>query len=345
MTRSGYEPGPPASSRPTRPLAIGVGVLALATAVLSVIFFTRGQQPTAAESPTLEPSATPTTSESVAPSGTPAAALPSPSAAATAAPTASPGIALPEGLLPAGSVITVTGDGVRIRGEPSTDAAIVTAMSAGDVAYLEDEVTGPIQADGYDWYPIQYADGEDVWPWMDLAPDGLVTGWIAAGNDAERFVELAHVSCATEPPTLEVLAFELTAWERLVCLSGTTITVDASDFCNQEEFGGCGGTTPGAQPAWLADQTQHRPMVLPGNHLYPYVLVAIPPDLVPEYRELPPSRVLRITLHVDDPAAATCVLGGPDDEGRPSNPDAVRVWCQERLVLESFEDIAENNPR
>jgi hypothetical protein len=233
-----------------------------------------------------------------------------------------------------------------MRSEPSTDAEIVTTMAAGDVALVADSINaGPIEADGYEWYPMSYADGDDVWPWQDLAPDSLVSGWVAAGNDTERFVDLAEVSCPVEPLTLEVLAFEMTAWDRLVCLSDTTVTVEAADFCKQEGFGGCGGTTPGAQPVWLADITQHSPMVLPGNHGYPFVRVAIPPDLLPAYDDLSLGRVLRITVHVDDPASATCVLSGADDAGRTADPEAVEVYCRERLVLESFEDIGENDLR
>jgi hypothetical protein len=341
---SGSEPGAAAPSRTTRPLAIGVGVLALVTAVLALILFTRDQQPTSAASPSPEPSASVPTTSSPTPSQSPSSPVPTASTTLAPTPTVSPGIALPDGLLPAGSVISVTSDGVRIREEPSTDAAIVTTMSAGELAYVVDDMRGPVEADGYEWYRIQYADGENVWPWMDVAPDGLVGGWVAAGNATARFVELSEVTCEAEPLTLEVLAFDMTPFERLVCISGTTVTIDAADFCRQEGFGGCGGTTPGAAPTWLADGTQHTPMVLPGNMYYPFVMVAIPPELVPAYDDLPLGRVLRISLHVDDPAAATCALTGePDDTGRTADPDAVRVWCRERLVLESFEDVGAND--
>ncbi len=283
----------------------------------------------ASADPTAEPSASP---EASAPMASPSVDR------ATA-------LGIPPGLLPAGSMATVTAEAVRVRSDPSTDSDVLTTMSAGDAFYVDDVIRGgPIAAVGFDWYPVQYAGGVDVWPWMDLAPDGLVRGWVAAGNESERFAELAEVACPAEPPTLEVLAFDLTPWERLVCLSGTTITIDAADFCNQEGFGGCGGTTPGAQPTWLADVTQHRPMVTPGNHLYPFINVAIPPELQSAYDDVPAGRVLRITVHVDDPAAATCVLSGePDDTGRTADPDAVGVWCRERLVLESFEDVGEND--
>lgn len=259
-------------------------------------------------------------------------------------PSASAGIALPDGLLPPGSVVRVTGDGTRIRAEPTTDAEIVTTMSAGDLVYVVDDArAGPVDSDGYDWYSVEYVNGTDVWPWMDVAPDDLQRGWVAAGNDSQRFMELADVTCPTDPPTLEVLAFEMTSWERLLCLTHAPVTIDAADFCRQEGFGGCGGTTAGAAPTWLADATQHAPMVLPGNMGYPFVRVAIPPDILPAYEALPLGRVVRITVHVDDPAASTCVLSEADDAGRMADPETVRVWCRERLVMEAFEDVGEND--
>jgi hypothetical protein len=312
--------------------------------------------------PPVTAEATPTPSRPVeasataTPSPTPSVAAASPTASPSAdpqtpAPTRTPdqatALGVPPGLLPPGAVVVTTGEGVRIREEPTTSAEIVATMSAGDSAYVQDVIrAGPFEADGYEWYPIAYAGGEDVWPWQDVAPDGLVSGWVAAGDDTRRFVDLAEVTCPTEPPTLEVLALELTDWARLVCLSGTTVTLEAADFCRQEGFGGCGGTTPGAQPVWLADVTQHAPMVPPGNFGYPFVRVAIPPELLPAYDDLPLGRVLRITLHVDDPVADTCALSAePDEAGRTADPEAVRVYCRERMVLESFEDIGENDLR
>ena len=353
MTERSYPPLRPQAGAPRRratpwALVIGVVLLAILATVLAVVLLTRDADETASGSATPTPSATASAS---------ASASSSPSTTSTAAPTASPApsdapdqtaaLGLPPGLLPPGALVTIIGEGVRIRSEPTTSAEIVATMSAGDAAFVQDTIrAGPVGADGYDWYPIAYAGGEDVWPWQDVAPDNLVSGWVAAGTDTQRFIELAEVSCPTEPPSLEVLALELTGWERLVCLSGTTVTVEAADFCNQEGFGGCGGTTPGAAPTWLADGTQHSPMVPPGNTYYPVVLVAIPPELLPAYHDLPESRVLRITLRVDDPAATSCVLSGePDDEGITADPDAVQVYCRERMVLESFEDIGENDLR
>lgn len=279
--------------------------------------------------PTPLPSSPPASESEPTPSATAATASPTP----TVAPSATPGVALPDGLLPAGSVITVTGDGVRIRDEPSLDAEITGTMNAGDAAYVEDSIyPGPVLVDGYAWYRVHYVGGDDVWPWQDLAPDNYVRGWVAAGSDTERFVELAEVSCPTEDVTLRMLAFELTAWERLVCLHAAPFVVEGTYGCD-----GCGGVTPGASPTWLADVTQHAPIA--GQYrYYPYIGVAVPPGTeTPENRD-----IVRATLRVDDPAADTCTFT-PDPEGTvPTldiDPDAVRIFCREQLVLDAFEVI------
>lgn len=253
---------------------------------------------------------------------------------ATVSPWATPPtVALPDGLLPAGSVITMTGDGVRIRDEPSLNAEIIGTTMAGDAAYVEDSIlAGPVRADGYEWYQVAYAGGDDVWPWQDLAPDGYVTGWVAAGSDTERFVDLAGVSCPTDDVTLRMLALELTPWERLVCLHAAPFVVEGTYGCD-----GCGGVTPGASPTWLADVTQHAPIA--GQYrYYPFIRVAVPPGT-----ETPQDRdIVRATLHVDDPAANTCTFT-PDPQGTTPTLDydseAVHIFCRERLVLGAFEVI------
>ncbi len=304
--------------------------------------------PTTAEAtPTPSASTTPTPSASTTASATPrptaSTAAPSPTASNSAdpqtpVPTADQATALgvPPGLLPAGSVVVTTGDGIRIREEPSTSAQIVATMAAGDAVYVEATINaGPVSADGYDWYRVAYAGGEDIWPWQDVIPPEAttyVTGWMAAGSATERFVKLADVVCPSEPIRLSVLAFELTYWGRLVCLRDTPITIEGTFGCD-----GCGGATPGASPTWLADLTQHAPIA--GRYrYYPFVRVAVPPDLTaPADRD-----IVRATLHVDDPAAAGCSYT-PDPGSSPPpllvDAAAVEILCREQLVLESFEVI------
>jgi hypothetical protein len=257
--------------------------------------------------------------------------MPSPSAGQATA------LGLPADVLPAGSVVRATADGIRLREAPSTSAAIVATMGAGDAVLIQAAINaGPVSIDGYDWYEVAYAGGADIWPFQDAIPSAATeyaTGWMAAGSATERFVRLPEVTCPTETVTLSVLAFELTDWERLVCLSGASFTIEGTYGCD-----GCGGVTPGAQPAWLADALIAHVPVAGRYRSYPFVRIAIPPDVqVPEDRD-----IIRATLHVDDPAAETCTYR-PDPQGTTPtldyDPIAVRIYCRERLVLESFEVI------
>lgn len=302
--------------------------------------------------PPVTADATPTPSISIEPSAT---ATPSPGASVDApSPSTSPSVApettgptptpdqatalgLPPGLLPAGSVVRATADGIRIREAPSTNSAIVATAAAGDAIYVEAAISaGPVSADGYDWYQVAYAGGADIWPWQDVVPDEATmyaTGWMAAGSATERFVRLPDVACPTEPITLSVLAFELTDWERLVCLAAEPFTIEGTYGCD-----GCGGVTPGAEPTWLADALIGHPPIAGRFMYYPFVRVAIPPDVqAPQDRD-----IVRATLHLDDPAAETCTYT-PDPQGTTPtldyDPLAVQIYCRERLVLESFEVI------
>lgn len=271
--------------------------------------------------PTPEPSASPEAS-------TP---MPSPSVDQATA------LGLPPGLLPAGSVVLATADGIRIRESPSTRAGIVATASAGDAVYIESAISaGPVSADGYDWYQVAYAGGADIWPWQDVIPREATmhaTGWMAAGSATERFVRLPEVMCPSEPISLSILASELTDWERLVCLRDSPFTIEGTYGCD-----GCGGVTPGAEPVWLADALIGHVPIGGAFMYYPFVHVASQPGTpVPQDRD-----IVRATLHVDDPAAVTCTYT-PDPQGTTPtltyDPIAVQTYCRERLVLESFEVI------
>jgi hypothetical protein len=326
-------------ARRTRALPVAifvvVGVLAVIAAILAISVLTRaGGRATSSESPVPSATATIDPSPEVDPSPT-ASASPKGSdpASPSASPAATPVAGIPDGLLPAGSMVTVTGDGVRIRAEPSTDTEIVATMAAGDLVHVVDTIAaGPVTAEGYEWYRVAYRDGDDVWPWQDLAPDGIVYGWMAAGDDDERFVTLADVSCPAEPITLSDLAFRLTSWERLVCI-GDTVTIEGTFGCDS-----CtDGVTPGADPPWLADVEQ-QPPIAGAYAYYPFIQVAIPPDVTP-----PENRdVVRATLRVDHPAASRCTYTPEPSDGAGDfthDPMGALVFCRERLVLESFEVI------
>lgn len=314
---------PVRTARAQRPwaLIVGVALVALLSAVIIVALLLGGPggdiSPTATQSASELPSATATATAAATATGSEAAVPSAPE--------------LPDGLLPAGAVITVSSEVLRIRAKPSLDGKIVNTMKQGDAAYIENAIdAGPVMADGFAWYQVAYAGGRDVWPFQDVFPGGYVTGWMAAGDDTQPYAVLADVSCPSGEIDLEVLANHMTPWERLVCIASNTITIQGRYGCD-----GCGGVTPGASPTWLADLSQAPPVAVRGN-FYPAVNVAVPPDsTTPDNGD-----VIRATLHADDPAAASCTFDPPADTADAAfewNATAVQMFCRERLVLESFE--------
>ena len=205
-------------------------------------------------------------------------------------------------------------------------------MAAGDVAYVTDSIAaGPVAADGYEWYEVEYAGGRDIWPWQDVPSANLQIGWMAAGTEAQRFVVLEAVQCSSDPVTLESLAFEITAWERLVCLANAAFTIEGTYGCET-----CAdGVTQGANPTWLADAAHHAP-ISGFYELYPFARMAVSPGVAP-----PENRdIVRATVHVNDGDAETCTYTPDQDGSLPTtdfDPAAVEIFCRERLVLESFE--------
>lgn len=312
----------PRSSR--LPVIVGIAVIGLAiiATLLLLAVLDPGEEPAVGASGEPSPPATASASATELPasaSGEPTA-VPSPT---SLPPTGTPvpsgdqaaEVGLPPGLLPPGSVVIATGDGLRIRAEPTTGAGVLATVAAGDALYvLDSTAAGPVTAQGYDWYQVEYADGADVWPWQDVSP-ATARGWVAAGSATERFVRLAPIACPSEPVTLEMLAFDITPWGRLVCFGGGSIEVQGTYGCD-----GC------AHPP-IAGQYRY----------YPYVVVALAPDMTP-----PDDRdIIRANLSVDDPAATSCThVPYPGEQPVPSpEPAAVEVYCRERLVLESFEVV------
>jgi hypothetical protein len=227
-------------------------------------------------------------------------------------------------MLPPGSIVTVTGDGLRLRSEPSTGASVIATMKAGDAVLISSSVydIGPVTAEGYEWYPALYAGGTDVWPTSTGAQDA--SGWIAAGSSSEQFVRLADVTCPEGEPDIPTLLAML-PWERLSCFADTSFSIEGTYGCSA-----CGGSRDGFSPTWLLDPLLGGRL----NHgATGYVGVHFPPD-VPIIED---GSIVRVTVHVNDAASSTCEAGpGATGTTRALDADALELWCRERLVVESY---------
>ncbi len=81
-----------------------------------------------------------------------------------------------------GAFASVATDALNIRSGAGTGYAAVGSASTGDVVYVLD---GPVSANGYQWYRVQYDFTE--WPTADFAN----IGWVASGTSSEPYLVAA----------------------------------------------------------------------------------------------------------------------------------------------------------
>jgi hypothetical protein len=319
--------------RRTAPLALIGGVVALAIlfVVLLIALLTRQPPGGMGELPDGSPSA-PGTSVTAEPSATVGQSQVPPD---TPQADATPIVAAPEGILPPGSEVVVLVDGLRIREEPSTEAALVEEVAAGQTLYVADDAAGlgPVSARGFDWYPVRYAAGYDAWP---TPPSGTaeasVRGWIASGSDQGPFVELVPVACPSGDPDLATVG-ELTPWARLACFGDRTITVEGTYGCAD-----CDGVVAGSfEPAWLAYPAAGHQLSPEGA--WPHVVLDFhaPPDRA---GDVPPAgSIIRVRVHLDDAAASDCRISHVRTGGEevPDDRAAAELYCREQFVFEGAE--------
>ena len=113
------------------------------------------------------------------------------------------------------------------------------------------------------------------------------------------------------------------AWDRVRCFGGIALRVEG-------RVGHCQGGVVSAEPAWLA----YACWAVSNDggtidiHAAPASGIVFPDDLVRA----------RMTGHVDDPAAATCVYhGDTDPQGLTPSPLEQVYLCREAFVVDAFE--------
>jgi hypothetical protein len=323
-------------------LVIGVVVLAVLATVLAVVLLTRdGDVGTGIGSPSATPSANAPSSGT--PVASPAAGSPTASASAGASAGPTPVVAAPDGILPVGSVVEVTVDGLRIREEPSTSSPVLETVASGEVLYLASNpnILGPIEAEGFDWYVVMHAPGWHGWPENPPgygdgpSADPRISGWVASGSASEVFVSLAPVGCPQGTVDIHTI-YAMTPWARLSCFGDRQLTFEGTYGC-----GGCGGISPGTfTPEWLAHPINFallQPPYAEGHTTVETLVLHEPPDGA-ELDGVEAGSVVRVTGHFNDARATECVIapGEPGSE-EPADETAAEWYCRERFVLESLE--------
>ncbi|MGH2358216.1 MAG: hypothetical protein ACRDGJ_09420 [Candidatus Limnocylindria bacterium] len=193
------QPAPPAPegrrTRAATSLVIGTALLALLAALLLVAVLLQRDGGTGSASP--GPS---TSAGSVGASATQAGEAPVSSTTAS-----------PSGALAPDDLVRTTVDGLTLRAEPGRGAQRLGSLELDSVGFL---MTGPVTADGYDWYlvsgmglapatgcldPVQ-TDPYDCPIWL-----GYVAG---ADLDGTRWLEPFDAEC-TDPPAADLQALTL----------------------------------------------------------------------------------------------------------------------------------------
>jgi len=244
-------------------------------------------------------------------------------------------------VLPPGSAIEVRVAELNLRRQPTTSAHRLKLLRRGDLLVVSpsDFVAagwGPIQANGYSWYPVIEVDVVDGDGELDPLPTHpillgaeLTAGWIAADDGTDTYVRQVAPRCPTTVDLLNVSG--MLPAERLACF-GEPIVLEGTFGC-----GGCGGAHPGEfKPAWLADSLSFDFLSLDVSDGTGPLTLRFAPDGPPRPAA---GSIIRVTAHVDDPRATRCRMSelGDGIELVPVNEATGVLFCREQLVVDSYE--------
>ena len=193
---------------------------------------------------------------------------------------------------------------------------------------------GPVQRNGYTWYPVaklQTGSDGDL-PALPTRPILIGTevevGWVATTDGQSSFVRSLPPRC---PGIVNLVNVEaMLSLERLACFGGGPIVLEGVYGCPV-----CGATLPGTmEPLWLGYQESLSFLsVNPPAEIGPLVL-----RFRPDGPDAPPNgSIVRVTVHVDDPAAAGCTGTWPnvDDDMVPVPATTMVTYCREQLVVDA----------
>jgi hypothetical protein len=248
-------------------------------------------------------------------------------------------------VIPPGAAIQVAVAELNLRVEPKKSAAKVETLKKGDVLITlpYDGMfwgMGPRQANGFAWYPVvklQVAGPDGKLPALPTRPillgTEVVGGWVATNDGSDPYVRQLEPRC---PLTVDLSNVEaMLAAERLACFEGS-IVIEGTFGC-----GGCGGTsTLVGKPGWLADSFEYTFLSAnPAEQVGP-IAIHFPPGGVAAPAE---GSIIRATVHVDDPSSSKCTMSDAalrrDDPARVLPAASVKLYCRERLVVESYESL------
>ena len=294
--------------------------------------------PTISSSATFAPQATPAGSPGSSPGLSPGVLPTASPPAASTAPSAPPVSAQ---VFPPGAAVEVAVRELNVRRNPSTSSKRLEILDRGTILVISPIDShslgwGPVQADGYTWYPVVRPDVSTDGqldplpkPPIRFGDDSLLAGWVASHDGSREYLAPIGPRCPTTVDLLNVSG--MLPAERLACF-GEPFVLEGTYGCPA-----CGGiSTMTSKPAWLANPFEFDLLSMsPAEQLGPLAL-RFPPD--------GPSRpaigsIIRVTVHVDDARATKCTLREHDGTGGTVEIDArsAVLYCRERLVVDALE--------
>ena len=195
---------------------------------------------------------------------------------------------------------------------------------------------GPMEANGYTWYPVIKIDDFDGDGELDPLPANPVpigaepaSGWIAVDNDEDRYVRQLAPRCPTTVDLANVTG--MLPAERLACF-GAPIVLEGTFGCN-----GCGGAYAGEfEPTWLASPMNFDFLSEDVSEQFGQLALRFRPS-GPARPE--PGSIIRVTVHVDDARSARCSIKEFDEDDTlvAVDPPTAVYFCREQLVVDSYE--------
>jgi hypothetical protein len=308
-------------------------VLAASVAVLLIAGCAAGVPASPSTAARLDSPANATPTSSATSTVTPSkasAATPVPTDAPTLPETPSPPLELPA--IAVGEWVATVTHELTIRAAPGVGAQAQRVLPEG---YTGTVIAGPEKADGYRWYAITQPNFE-----VDCTYECSWFGWVAsAGLNGTPWLLPAEPACPDRLPTT-VPAIKAVHPELLVaCYGDTELSLHAYLPGQGESTYGC--VVPWrSDPDWLG----YCPTVLlfNGSGDDNVTGASIHPDLgrcdfggqSPDSCPLVPflGTSVQVTGHLDDPAAASCVIH-PIDGTLPEQAILAQQYCRNRFVV------------
>lgn len=223
-----------------------------------------------------------------------------------------------------GRIAEIVTTDLVVRSLPEiSDASAIDPVRVpiGFLAYIVD---GPVAADGYDWYRVA--------PFPPTLSDVVEShpefGWLAAaGKDGEPWIAPWDGNCPQPDWDGMMLSPRLVG---LTCWGGAEITLQGTVRCDAS-------SQPGGEPTWLWT----IPCRLVGRDYGDLLAGGIGVHFAPDVEVMPRDGTrVRVTGHLDNPAAKTCTLVPFSGElSEVPHPELVRLGCRLKFVVTEITEL------